>query len=291
MRSSGRIIATVAAVVLLATAFVGPDRSAPAAEAPGWPDHLASDSAARVDPLDLIGTWQLAGVEDTGDSVIRLDWYDLQLWRECGVAGGAWRADHGGQFVAYLSYATGSCADHGAFTPDWLARAVSFEVEGAERVLRDSDGAVTARLLPGAEPTPGPDLAPSEATPPEITDEMREAFAPAEPLPPELAPPAPGELAGRWVPEVQPTTLRPAYVELAADGSWEGSDGCNRQAGRWVAGPDGVLLAASGPSTMMGCDNVPVGDWLAGTWRAGLDGDLLVLLDREGEELGRLVRD
>lgn len=290
----GRIVAAVVAAVLLAAAFTGPDKSAPADGAPGWPDHAGSaptgSGAELVDPVDLIGTWRLTDTGDPGDRIVRLGPDDLWVWRECGVAGGTWRADHGGRFVAYLSQATGGCADPGAFTPDWLARTVSFEVAGAERVLRDADGAVTARLLPGAEPTPGPDLAPSLVAPPEVTDEVREAFAPAEPLPPALVPPAAEELVGRWVPELQPASAEPAYVSLSADGSWEGSDGCNRQAGRWVAGPDGVLLAVAGPSTMIGCDNVPVGGWLAATWRAGLDGDRLVLLDREGGQLGTLVR-
>jgi len=288
MRASAMAAVVVAALLLVAgCADAG---GALQADGDGWRAHAGPAPAEPVDPVDLIGSWYLAGT-GAGDSIARLCLYDIRVWRECGMVAGTWRADHGGRFVAYLSQATGGCADPGAFTPDWLARTVSFEVVGAERVLRDADGAVTARLLPGAEPTPGPDLAPSLVAPPEVTDEVREAFAPAEPLPPDLAPPGPETLIGRWVPAVQPLMLNPPYVEFAADGSWEGSDGCNGQAGRWVAGPDGALLAASGPSTLMGCPAVPVGGWLASTWRAGLDGDTLVLLDREGAELGRLVRD
>ncbi|MFC6020815.1 hypothetical protein ACFP2T_32180 [Plantactinospora solaniradicis] len=79
-------------------------------------------------------------------------------------------------------------------------------------------------------------------------------------------------------------------MELGADGGWSGSDGCNRQSGRWVAGRAGALLATMGPSTLIGCVNVAVGSRLGNAWRAGLDGDVLVLLDPVGGETGRLRR-
>lgn len=61
--------------------------------------------------------------------------------------------------------------------------------------------------------------------------------------------------------------------------------------GGWVVGPVGTLLATSGVSTLIGCDNVPVGDWLSSARRAGFDGATLVLLDQHATELGRLHRD
>ncbi|WP_158228335.1 META domain-containing protein [Pseudonocardia sp. MH-G8] len=80
-----------------------------------------------------------------------------------------------------------------------------------------------------------------------------------------------------------------AFVTLAADGRWTGSDGCNNTKGTWRSGPEGELTATSGPSTMIGCENVPIASWLTDATRAGFDGDTLVLRDATGAETGRLV--
>lgn len=266
------------------------------AEQPGnEPDPEISDgggeSAATADPADLIGSWTLAEPTEQGDSVIRLALHDVRVWRDCGTISGFWRANWYGQFVAYIAGYRGDCGSGTPSTPDWLHRATSFAVEGDARLLLDAQGEVTARLLPGAEPTPGPNLAPSQSERPVVTDEIRRALAPAAPLPPEVEPVGADALTGRWVP-TDDTGGRPEtpHVELAADGGWQGSDGCNGYQGRWIAGPEGALLAVTGPTTLIGCDNVPVGGWLAGASRAGLDRDVLVLLDASGEELGRLRR-
>jgi hypothetical protein len=261
----------------------------------GGPDPEAGQggggSAAEADPVDLIGSWTLAEVAGEGDSVIRLALNEVRVWRDCGILSGSWRADSYGQFVAYIAGYSESCGSADASTPEWLSRATSFAVDGDARLLLDAQGDVTARLLPGAEPTPGPNLAPSEAEPPVVTDELRRALAPAAPLPPELDPAGADALTGRWVPaDGSTSSMDTPYVELAADSGWQGSDGCNGYNGRWIAGPDGALLAVSGGLTLVGCDNVPVGGWLAGASRAGLAGDVLVLLDAHGDELGRLRR-
>jgi hypothetical protein len=120
-------------------------------------------------------------------------------------------------------------------------------------------------------------------------EEIERAFAPGAPLPPELVPVGADALVGRWVPaDGSAGRPEPPHVELAADGTWRGSDGCNADGGRWVAGPEGAVLAVGGVSTEIGCDNIPVGGWLAGASRAGMDGDVLVLLDAAGNEIGRL---
>jgi META domain len=102
------------------------------------------------------------------------------------------------------------------------------------------------------------------------------------------------DLVGRRVPAAgagsgAPT---PPFVELAADGTYTGSDGCNRTRGPWSVGPGGALDAGPGPSTRMACpDMVPVPSWFTLAARARFDGAELVLLDADGAELGRVVRD
>jgi hypothetical protein len=243
----------------------------------------------------LIGSWRLTGVDGEVDTVLRIamDTNPLALWRRCGRLIGSWRANTDGLFVGYLNGVAQCPSPSGEMTPAWLRRVTAFRVDGDNRVLLDAGGGTVARLLPGGRPIPLPtvEVDPSLARPPVVTDRVRRQLAPAAPLPRELAAVARDALVGRWViPADQKTRPRQPFAELRADGGWVGSDGCNRESGRWVAGPAGALLATIGPMTAIFCDGVSVGYWLSRTHRAGMDGDVLVLLDGDGAELGRLQR-
>jgi heat shock protein HslJ len=80
----------------------------------------------------------------------------------------------------------------------------------------------------------------------------------------------------------------PAGATLHDDGTYSASDGCNGTTGRWEADADG-LVATGGSSTLIGCDNVDVAHWLSTATTAGFDGATLVLVDKDGHELGRLA--
>ncbi|MFC7550543.1 hypothetical protein [Plantactinospora sp. GCM10030261] len=285
------IVASLLAVGLLVAACAQPDSQ------PGAPDSGDSGPGGTVpptqDPAALVGSWSVTG---TG-TVLRLAPDQLSIFDDCGVHSGTWRADTGGLFVGYV-YAhvpadttRRSCASADSL-PAWLVNAAGFEVTGDGAVLLDPQGQAVARLSPGARPSPPPGVDPAEAAPPTLTDEVRQAFRPAAPLPAGLTPAGRDAMIGRWVPASGPAVkVQQAYVELLADGAWRGSDGCNGQGGRWTSGPAGALLAVTGASTLIGCANVPVADWLSGAHRAGLDGEVLVLCDVAGTELGRLRRD
>jgi heat shock protein HslJ len=96
------------------------------------------------------------------------------------------------------------------------------------------------------------------------------------------------DLVGSWLPADGQAGGR-AFVALEAGGRWTGSDGCNNTRGTWHSGPEGEFAASSGPTTRIGCENVPLATWLADATRAGLEGDTLVLRDATGAETGRLV--
>lgn len=280
-------------VALLVTGCAGRDR-APERSEPGGPGPVGGGAngpgAADTDPVALIGLWSVtrADGEEPG-AVLRIASDDLSLWRDCGTLMGDWRADTGGLFVADLYGSTG-CPAADPLTPAWLRDAAAYQILGEDRVLLDSHGEPVARLSPGGTPKPNPNLAPSEAEPPAVTEEARRALARAAALPVGLAAPDPGALVGRWVPEGGGGGRgpKPAFLKFMADGDWTGSDGCNGLGGRWVAGADGSLLATSGVSTLIGCDNVPIGGWLGRTRRVGLDGAALVLVDADAKEIGRL---
>jgi hypothetical protein len=223
-----------------------------------------------VDPGALVGTWSVTG---TG-AVLAVDPHGFELRDGTDVRFGSWRADPSGLFVAHVTGATVQPPD--TATPPWLAAAATVTAEGTDVVLHDAAGEPTARLSPQAGPPPQPGAP---------------ALGPAAPLPDGLEPAERSELTGRWVPAEPSGAQQPPHVELTADGTWTGSDGCNGSAGRWTAGADGILLATSGPATLMACVGmVGVPGWLGQAARAGFDGETLVLVDVAGNELGRLTR-
>jgi heat shock protein HslJ len=237
----------------------------------------AAAAGEPVDPAALVGTWSVTGTA-AADAVLTVDPYGFELREGADLRFGSWRAEPSGLFVAHVTGAGGETGEPpDTSTPPWLAAAATVTAEGPDVVLHDATGATTARLTPRtrSSPEPGGTAAPG----------------PAAVLPEGLTPAERSRLAGRWTPAEPTRAPEPPHVELTADGAWHGSDGCNSAAGRWTAGADGVVLATSGPMTLMGCEGmVDVPGWLGQAARAGFDGETLVLLDPDGHELGRLVR-
>lgn len=244
------------------------------------------------DPLALIGLWHLDGVDEEAGAILRLDTGELTLWRTCAVIGASWRANTEGLFVPSPPWSAGDCGPGPGDVPTWLLRIAGFRTDGDQPVLLDAAGETVVRLLPGQRPSVPPDtVSQDSAEPPVVTDEDRDAFRPAAPLPQGLVPADAGTLIGRWIAEDSHNTIDPPYVQFKADLEWVGSDGCNTLGGRWVAGPDGAFLATSGGSNLMGCDNIEVDEWLTRASRAGFEGRVLVLVDADGRTTGRLFRD
>jgi hypothetical protein len=245
------------------------------------------------DPLQLVGLWHLDAPGQEAGSVLRLG-DDLSVWSSCGVLLGEWAADHAGLFVGHVSGISGHCpvpASGGDPTPEWLTEVRSFKTEASGAELLGADGAVVARLTPGAHPTAGPDMAPTLADPPTASAELTKRLRPAAALPAGLTPATSATLIGRWVSADHPS--RKGFAELSADGSWSGSDGVNGQGGQWAAGPGGAVLVVAGAQTAAGCAAdacVNIGGWLSQAARAGFDGSTLVLVDADGSVLGRLMR-
>jgi META domain len=107
------------------------------------------------------------------------------------------------------------------------------------------------------------------------------------PVPASLTPATRETLLGTWLPADGSgrRAPHPPSITLTADSRYTGGDGCNGSQGRWGAGAAGLIIATSGLSTLIGCDDmVQVPSWLAGAARAAFDGPVLVLLDRTGHE-------
>ncbi|MBG6053675.1 hypothetical protein IWX81_000065 [Salinibacterium sp. CAN_S4] len=266
-----RLLAPLVVIALLAGCASTP----PAAEV------VAEDSPA----IELVDLWRVTGAEgESADTWLRLDAGEFQLWRDCGMIQGSWRASNG-LMLASVFGASGGCGTDTAPTADWLESVEGYVQTSDGFQLVDAAGSPVATLTIDGAPDPIPDAADFYAEAPEVTDETRAYFAQAKPLPGSLTP---GSLEGQWAAEGVDASLG-AGVDFAADGTWTGSDGCNGGSGRWAADASGGFLATSGVSTLMACEGALVPSWVAQAQLAGFDGDVLVLLDSDGVELGRLV--
>jgi hypothetical protein len=255
---------------------------------------------SRADLTGLVDLWRVSGVaaEDV-DTWLRLDETEFQLWRDCGVITGGWRAS-ADLFLATVVGATGECFPVGTIpTAPWLESVTGQHATDEGWVLTGADGTTIATLTIDGAPDPHLDAARSFAVPPPaMVPGFTEPDGGAEPgrfhgpaaLPADARPAAAADLTGRWVPAglVAPTA---PYVLFDPDGSWSGSDGCNGNQGRWAVNGRGDFLATSGMSTMMFCEGAPVPHWVARARLAGIDAGRLRLLAGDGTALGELERD
>lgn len=289
-----RLLATGLLVLLVpgcATAGETPPAGEPATPAAS----SAAPAAGAHDPAGLIGVWTLAGTSDDPGAVVRVGESSLKLFRNCAILDIEWRADPTGLFVAHLGghqvSERGRACRPDTAAPVWVNEAVAFRADGQKRILLDARGRTVAEWAPGGKPEAPADLAPADVAPPVVSEDVRRALGRTAKLPPGLTAAAPDRLAGRWVPaEGVPAPARAAHVELSADGSWSGSDGCNAGGGRWAANGTGALLVVAGAQTEVGCDNSDVMAVFGNARAAGFDGDLLVLAGLDGTETGRLRR-
>lgn len=92
------------------------------------------------------------------------------------------------------------------------------------------------------------------------------------------------DLLGVW----GSTADRQPNLEFADDGSYSGSDGCNRLVGEYAVEQDSIVLTA-GLTTLMACTGVD--PWLADAASVEISGDTLLVFDRSGSAIGELARD
>ena len=77
------------------------------------------------------------------------------------------------------------------------------------------------------------------------------------------------------------------YLEFTAEGEVTGSDGCNGIGSTYTV-VDGTVEIAPFFSTLKACQGVD--DWLRGVSQVQVDGDTLIVLDKNGTKIGELPR-
>jgi heat shock protein HslJ len=272
-------MAVVATLLVAGNLFRGGSSARPAPD-PGAPSD--------TDPVALLGLWAVSGTDERGEVRLRLGAREFHAVLPCGGLFGEWKVNAAGQILMALAGTEGGCdqayPESSGYLPGWLGGATSFRFEGGDAVLVDANGTVLARLSPREES----DVAPVGPDDPAAIAAFRAASVDPAPLPGGLTPATSASLVGQWLPLVpKPGNPRPASLQINADGTWEGSDGCNGLGGRWAGGFAGLVMATAGIMTQIGCDNDLTPGMFAGATRAGLDGDVLVLVDGAGTEMAR----
>lgn len=262
-----------------------------ASDPAGSPPPVGPGSTAQSTSIGLVNVWRVSGVADEQpDTWLRFDAHEFQLWRDCGMIMGSWRATDT-LFLAYVHSSTDSCVtDESIPEVPWLESVTGYRPAGDGWKLTGADGAVLASLTIDGKPDPIPTAIDTLTEPPPITADVRAALARPAAAPAGATPATADDLAGRWVP-VGFTGYTDPHALFDADGTWTGSDGCNGNAGRWAVDPTGALLTTGGMSTLMACEGEPVPSWVTEARVVVLDDGRLRLLDADGTELGLLERD
>lgn len=78
-----------------------------------------------------------------------------------------------------------------------------------------------------------------------------------------------------------------SWLIFEADGSFNGSDGCNGIFGEYTVSGDTVALGDMG-STLMFCEGIDT--WLANAATARIDDTTLIVMDADAHEIGTLQR-
>ena len=271
-----------------------------AAQQPGGASSAPAVTPVKQTPSDLVGLWRVqASGEDSG-AILRLG-DDLSLWHRCDELFGAWQAGAGGGFLGTTDSSSYECAGPKVTaapkpaipatpaTPAWLVHAAAWRADGNDRVLLDEHGAVVACLTPSGEPSKRHVAAHELYAKPVLDAALQRRLTPAAPLPANLTPATAANLVDDWKPAATGQNAK-QYLKIKADGSWEGSDGCNIQIGRWALDGPGTVLTIGGGSTLVGCAGQDTAPRFADARHAGFDGTTLVLTDAQGKEVGRLQR-
>ena len=98
------------------------------------------------------------------------------------------------------------------------------------------------------------------------------------------------ELVGTWTIDETFAGPEQPFIAIVDDGTWVGSDGCNRVQGTWELGDSGDLTTTAGPSTLMACDGAQLPLAMALATYVQLSGDTLTISSSRDSTVTTLVR-
>jgi len=298
-RLLSQVLAGGAVLAVLASGCAGAPAGNGGAEGEGSTGGSAADDGAAAGgimpaelpaPSELVGLWRVSADGVPADTWVqigsRFSRGEVTVWAECGLLHGTWLA-RAGALLTSIDGWSGDCESADAAA--WLTSAVGYGPAGEGIALIDADGIEHAILAIDGEPAARSDIADEFRQQPHL-DESQRAALDAVPTPPaDVAPASFDAVLGRWLP-VGSFATEP-FLELAADGTWTGSDGCNGLGGRWALAGDGSVLATSGPQTLMACDGANLGSALVGAAYLVVAGEELVFYGADGAVLAQAAPD
>jgi hypothetical protein len=278
------------AVILLATAAftacAAPPVPEPSPESSPEPSPTVTASESAE---ELIGVYEVRdAVGEPAGSWVRVYADQFVILRECGLLQGSWRGIEG-MFTGVMTGFSMSCLSNDeAPTVPWLDASTGYQRSATGWQLIDSAGTPVVTLEAGGAPDPA--IADQSGFNLDLSGDFDPAiFERPVTLPDGLTAPTESDLERRWIPAGPRFATNP-YLEFESERRWTASDGCNGSSGRYILGAGGLLAATSSASTLVACEGAPTGFWMYQAALAGLDGEELVLLDRAGAEVARLVR-
>lgn len=273
-----RLLATVAALAL-----VGVLAGCAAGSAGSQSDGQGDTVGAVRD--QLVGRWVPTDEGSSPNAFVQFDDDGTVMLSDgCNGGQGTWSLDESG-FSAETGPHTEMYCDGYVDTHTWLATTRSVQFEDGLLVLLGDSGSTIGRLTPdttGAMPIE-PGIGDGGTLPPAPTAE---------------------QLVGRWSPsDVDPSAasspdgsvsspLAGSYVQFAADGSIEVSDGCIVQTGSWSIDGQQLTTSVAQDVDKTGdriCDAVLRYTWLAGTHAAALLDGVVHIWDDLGNDIGLLT--
>jgi len=279
-------LAIAAASMLTACAAAG-DSSAPPAADPSAPSAADPSAGDGFERWDLVGLWRVSDAEGAGpETWLFLGADEARLWSECGFQFGSWSAGGGRVLVDLYAHHEDCVVEGEPPVLPWLLDTVGYERAEEGWTLLSATGEVTARLRVDGVPPRHPHTNDDARRPPVVDDALKRALTDVA-VPDGLRAATADELVGRWVPVER--VVNDPHLEVAADGTWTASDGCNATEGRWAVASDGSLLTAGGPTTAVLCEGSHEPGAFGVARAAGFDGDVLVFFDASGASVARLI--
>lgn len=241
--------------------------------------------------IELVGIWRVSdAAEAEADTWIRFG-EDLALYRPCGWSFGDWRTSVRA-FLADLTAQSSGCGD--ATRPVWLLEARGFRGSMfGDVTLLDADGGPLAHLVYDGAPPSTPAVDDDYRKPPALDAGVQANVLWLPPAVLDREPLTAATLLGRWVPSgADSSAAETPYAEFRADGTYVGVNGPSAIGGRWSFPEGRPFLAMRDPRIPGGRtdERSDIESWLLGACAIDLDHGVLVLLDQQGTELGRLIR-
>jgi len=236
----------IAALVALGAAFGCISCAAPGLHSAGTSDRAVS----TVQPGALVGTWILEDTFDTPEQPF-ISFVQDNSWSAsdgCNRVQVTWKLSGDGQLATTAGPQTKMSCE-GAQLPLTVSTANAVRIEGDSLIIHSSHDATTTIVHRSTDATVGPQ----------------------------------GFPIGYWTEEKTSTS---PFLNIRADRTYSGSDGCTTLTGTWSPTDDEAIMLTAGATTQMQCDGV--NQWLNQAAQGRVRAGVMTIQSSAGDILGQL---